>query len=227
MLVKNWMTRDVITIDADARMYDAIKLMKDHGVNAIPVLSDDRLVGIVTDRDLKRASASDATSLDIYELHYLLDRITVREVMTADPVAVSQDLTIEETAGLLLEKRISGVPVIDREGRLKGIITKSDLFRVIMSLTGLGRRGIQFALQIKDSPGSIKGVADIIRAYGARIASILTTYERVPEGFRRIYIRIYDVKRERLQGLIEELKNEYRLLYMVDHLENQRQIYAA
>jgi acetoin utilization protein AcuB len=227
MLVKNWMTREVVTVDAGASMFEGIRLIKENDIHALPVLDNGKLVGIVTDRDLKRASASDATTLDIHELHYLLDKIKIRELMTKNPITVYADLTIEETAELLLAKKISGVPVVDHKGGLVGVITKTDLFRVIIALTGVGKRGIQFALQIKDSPGSIKAVEDIIRAYGGRIVSILTTYNRVPDGFRRIYIRMYGVQRERLQGLIEELKNDFRLIYMVDHLENRRQVFSV
>ena len=95
----------------------------------------------------------------------------------------------------------------------------------MISLTGVGKRGIQFALQIEDRPGSIKDVADVIRKYGGRMVSILNTYERVLEGYCKVYIRNYDIERSKLPQLKEDLKNKATLYYMVDQKENRREIY--
>ena len=226
MLVRNWMSRNVIAIDVKDSMAEATRLMKENKVRRLPVLKRGRLVGILTDRDIKEASASDANTLDIHELLYLLTKIRVEEIMTKDPVTVSPDYTVEETAQILLEKKISGVPVVDREGELAGIITQTDIFKVLVSLAGLSKRGISFGFMLDDKAGSIKEVADIIRRYGGRMASILSTYESAPEGQRRVYIRMYDVDRSRLSRLKEELKEKATLLYMVDHKENTREIYV-
>lgn len=184
-----------------------------------------KLVGIVTDRDLKEASASDATTLEIHELLYLLSQIKVIKIMTKNPITVPPDYTIEETAQILLEKKISGVPVVDQKGKIVGTITQTDLFKALISLTGLAKRGIQFAFQLEDRPGSIKEVADIIRKNGGRMASILSSYDRVPQGQRNVYIRMYGIDRSRLDQLIKELKEKATILYMVDHRENRREIY--
>ena len=93
MLVKNWMSREVITIDMNNSMQDANKLMKEHSINRLPVMEKGKLVGIVTDRDLKRASASDANSLEIHEILYLLSDIKVGEIMTKDPITVPPEYT--------------------------------------------------------------------------------------------------------------------------------------
>jgi len=225
MLVKNWMSKIAITINENESMQDAIKLLKEHNIAMLPVMKKGKLVGIITDRDLKRASASDATTLEIHELLALLSNIKVRSIMTKDPITVPFDYTVEETAEVLLENRISGVPVVDYEEQIVGTITKGDLFRVLISLTGVGKKGIQFAFQLKDRPGSIKEVADIIRKFGGRMVSILTSYERVPKGYRKVYIRMHGIERSRLPQLKEELKNKATLLYMVDHRENKREIY--
>jgi len=118
MLVKKWMSKQVvITIDQDNSLEDAIKLLKKHNIRRLPVLKNGKLVGIVTDRDLKKASASDATSLEKRELHHLLSLIKMDEIMTKNPITVTPEQTIEETAEILMKHKISGAPVVDDMGR--------------------------------------------------------------------------------------------------------------
>jgi len=225
MLVRNWMSKTVITIDVKDSMQDAINSLKEHDIPMLPVMKKGKLVGIVTDRDLKRASPSDTTTLEVHELLFLISKIKVRNVMTKDPITVPPDFTVEEAAELFLRKGISGSPVVDQGGQIVGTITKNDLFRVLISLTGVGRRGIQFAFKAEDIPGSIKKITDIIRHYGGRMVSILSTYEGIPTGYRKVFIRMLGVEREKLQQLEDDLREKATLLYMVDHRENTRQIF--
>ncbi|MCF8131188.1 MAG: CBS and ACT domain-containing protein [Deltaproteobacteria bacterium] len=226
MLVRNWMSKGVVTIDVNNSMMEAIRKLKEHHISMLPVMKKDKLVGILTDRDLKRASASDANTLEVHELLYIISNIKVKDLMSRDPITVPPDYTIGETAELLLEKKISGVPVIKKNGEVAGVITKSDIFRALISLTGLKIKGTQFAFELEDRPGSIKEVSDIIRRYGGRMASILTTYDRVKEGHRKVYIRMYGIDRAQLEPLKKELREKAELLYMVDLRENKREIYG-
>ncbi len=225
MLVKNWMNRQVITVNAADTMLDATRALKEHDIRMLPVMRDGNLVGVVTDRDIKRASASDATSLEAHELLYIIANIKIDEIMTRDPITVSHDHTVEEAAEILLKNKISGAPVVGAAGELMGIITQTDIFRVLISLTGVGKRGIQFAFKLADRPGSIKEVADIIRSYGGRMTSILTSYEQAPKGYRHVYIRFHECDRNRLDQLIDACRKTATLLYIVDHRENRRKIY--
>jgi acetoin utilization protein AcuB len=225
MLVKDWMSKTVVTVDVNDSMQDAIRLLKEHDIPMLPVTKRGKLVGIVTDRDVKRSSASDATTLEVHELLYLISKIKVNDIMTKDPITIPFDFTVEEAAEILMKNKISGAPVVDKEGGLVGTITKGDIFRVLISLTGVGKRGIQFAFRMEDRSGSIKEVADIIRKYGGRMVSIMSTYEHVPKGFRKVYIRMYGVDREKLPSLEEELRQQAELLYVVDHRENRREIF--
>jgi len=225
MLVNHWMSKQVITLDANDSMNNALHLLKKHNIKMLPVMKQGKLVGIVTDRDLKRASASDATSLEIHELLYLISKIKVKDVMTKNPITVPLDYTIEETAEVLLKHKISGVPVVDHHGNIVGIITQNDIFRTLISLTGVERKGIQFGLEVEDRPGTIKEVSDVIRQYGGRMASILTSYDLAPEGFRRLYIRMYGIDRFKLNKLKDSLREKASLLYMVDRREVKRETY--
>jgi len=225
MLVKDWMSKTVITIDVKDSMEDAINSLKEYHIPMLPVMNKGDLVGIVTDRDLKRASPSDSTTLEVHELLFLISKIKVRKIMTKDPITVPYDFTVEEAAEVFLRKGISGAPVVDKEGQIVGTITKEDLFRVLISLTGVGRRGIQFAFQIEDHPGTIRELADIIRQYGGRMVSILSTYEGMPTGSRKVFIRMLGVERQKLPQLEDDLREKANLLYVVDHRENRREIF--
>jgi acetoin utilization protein AcuB len=226
MLVRNWMNPTVISIEAQASMTDALQLMKDNQIKTLPVFDQNALVGILTDRDLKRASASDATLLEVHELLHLLTRIKVRDIMSRNPITVPDTFTVEEAAEVLHSHHISGVPVMDDQGRMVGLITQADLFKALMSLTGVKRRGLHLAFEVEDRPGSIKALVDVIRQYGGRMASILSSYDRAPQGFRRVYLRAYQVDRDHIDALLEAMQSCARLLYMVDHRENQRKIFS-
>jgi acetoin utilization protein AcuB len=227
MLVKGWMSREVITIEENDSMQEALKLLKEHDIRMLPVMKKGKLVGIVTDRDLKKASPSDATTLEVHELLYLLTQIKVKEIMTRDPITVPPDYTVEETAQVLLENKISGAPVMDKTGKVIGTITQTDLFRVLISLTGVASGGIQFGFYLEDKPGSIKQVADIIRQYGGRMVSILTSYDGVADGYRNVFIRMHSVERSELQSLKDKLSEKATLLYMIDQRQNKREIFSG
>jgi len=227
MLVKNWMSKEVITVDADDTMQNAIYILQEQNIKMLPVMDDAILVGIITDRDLKKASPSDATTLDMHELLFLISKIKVKDLMKEPVFTAKPDDTVEEAAALLLEKKISGLPVIDENNRLVGIITRSDIFRVLLSLSGLGKKGIQFAIRIKDMPGIIKEVRELIHEHGGRTASILSSSDNAPEGYLNFYFRIYQIDREKLPSLLDRIREKGTLLYVVDHRENKRTIYES
>jgi acetoin utilization protein AcuB len=227
MLVKNWMSKEVITVEADDTMQNAIYILQEQNIKMLPVMDDTNLVGIITDRDLKKASPSDATTLDMHELLFLISKIKVKDLMKKPVFTARPDDTVEEAAALLLEKKISGLPVIDENNRLVGIITRSDIFRVLLSLSGLGKKGIQFAIRIKDMPGIIKEVRELIHEHGGRTASILSSSDNAPEGYLNFYFRIYQIDREKLPSLLDRISEKGTLLYVVDHRDNKRTIYKS
>lgn len=216
MLVSNWMTKDVITVNDDSPMMDASQLMKEKKVQVLPVLGKrGKLVGIVSDRDLKAASPSKATTLDVHEMYYLLSKIKIKEVMTKDPVTIGVDSTVEKAAVIMLEKKISGLPVLDDSNNLVGILTQGDVFRVLTNITGVYTGGVQFAFELEDRGGSIKEVADVLRDNGGRITSILTSYANAPEGKRYVFFRAQDIASDKLDAVIAELKAGFTFLYCV------------
>jgi len=225
MLVRDWMSTDVITINSTDTIMEAINRLMDHDISMLPVLEDSRLVGIVTDRDLKHALPSDACLLDFQNIMYHVSRQQVATIMTRNPITVPTDLTIEEVAEILLEKKISGVPVTDAQGGIKGIITKADIFKAMIALTGWSHRGFLFGFELEDRPGSIQEVTDILRNYGQRLVSIVGTYEGAAEGYRAVSIRVFDVDRNTLPQLEKDLQAIARLLYIFDMRHNTRKYF--
>lgn len=136
-LVRRWMTPDPITIGPNDSLVDAHALMRDNNIRRLPVVNKDgELVGIVTLGDVREASPSDATSLSVWELNYLLLKLKISEIMSRDPITVYTTDTIAEAANLMLENKVSGLPVVEPTGKLVGIITESDIFRLVVENWG-------------------------------------------------------------------------------------------
>ncbi len=135
-LVKDWMTRDVLTITPDTTLPEAHRLMIQNQIRRLPVMENGRLVGIITRGDVRGAEPSGATTLSIWELNYLISNLKVGQIMTTDPLTISQDATIGEAARLMMDNKISGLPVVDDDGKVAGIITESDIFRLIVTRWG-------------------------------------------------------------------------------------------
>ncbi|GIK54662.1 MAG: CBS domain-containing protein [Chloroflexi bacterium] len=132
-LVRDWMTREIITVTPDTTLPEAHQIMMNEEIRRLPVVdSDGRLVGIVTRGDVRGAQPSPATSLSIWELNYLLSQLKVAKIMTPDPITVNEEATIGDAARVMLENRISGLPVVDNRGKLVGVITESDIFSMVV-----------------------------------------------------------------------------------------------
>jgi acetoin utilization protein AcuB len=225
MLVVDWMSKPAITVDINDSMENAIKLLKDHQINMLPVLKRRRLAGVLTKQNLNKWPTL-YTSVDgNHKNHSLLSRVKVNEIMVKDPISVPSNYTVDETAMVLLKHKISGATVLNDEDNVVGVITQTDVFRVITSLTGAGRGGIQFGFEVEDQPGSVKILTDTIRNYGGRMASILTSYAMAPKGYRRVYVRMYGIDRFKLNRLKKELREKTTMLYMVDRREVRRETY--
>src|ERR1700690_3440794 len=181
MFVSDWMTRKVYTVEPDNSVSDAIKLIKEKRIKHLPVIKKGKVKGIISDRDIRDFSPSQATTLDIYELHYLLAKTRVKEIMKEKVLTVAPDLPVEEAALLMYDRNVGCLPVIE-DVRLTGIISDRDIFRALVDITGVRHGGHRISMAIEDRAGSIKEVADIIRKYGFSLQSILSSYENVIEG---------------------------------------------
>jgi acetoin utilization protein AcuB len=215
MLVKEWMTPEVVTITPDESMMKVSKLMKDNNIRRVPVVDGaNKVIGIVSDRDIKEASPSKATTLDVHELYYLLSEIKVKEIMTSDPVCVKPWETVEKAAVVMESRHIGGLPVVDDEDLLVGIITDSDVFRVLIDITRVSEGGVQMGFDLPRTVGALKPILDDITAAGATIISVITVY---PSGVdkRNAYIRIKEMEKGEMKKLKADLEAKHGLLYFV------------
>jgi len=216
MLIRDWMTKDVITVDAETSMMKASKLMREHKISRLPVVdAHQRLIGIVSDRDLKEASPSKATSLDMHELYYLLSEIKVKDIMTKAPVAVKPSETVGKAAVLMMNNNFGGMPVVDDDLKVVGIITDSDVFKVLVQITGVTEGGILLAFDLTLEEGSLKVVLDALKEFEARILSVLTASDRTEPGHRSAFIRVKDMDKDMLTRMVDSLSKRFTLLYWV------------
>lgn len=204
MLVRKWMTPDPVTLQVKDSVNEAIRLLKERNIRHLPILDGDRLIGIVSDRDLKEFSPSKATTLDVYELRYVLSKATLESAMHKDPLWVTPEDTIERAALLMHDKKIGCLPVM-KEGKLAGILTHEDVFEALLVVTGCRSGTTRLQMTITDQAGSIKDVADKVRAHNLKIRSILTTTAQVAEGRRELILRV-EGDSARLES---ELKGQY------------------
>ncbi len=215
MLVKEWMATKPIVVDENTSIMKATQIMKENNIRRIPVVRDGRLIGIISDRDIKEAAPSKATSLDVHELYYLLSEIKTKDIMTPDPITLKENDSVEKAAVIMLENRISGMPIVDDDNHVIGIITETDVFKVMVSITGAYRSPIQLAFDMEDRPGSLNKLLNAIREQGGRIVSVLTSHEHMPVGRREVYIRLKDMPEQELDQLVESLKKDFKVLYVI------------
>lgn len=154
MLVEKRMSSPVITIEPNMPIMDALDLMRNKGIRRTPIVKNGKLIGIVSDKDLLNAAPSDATSLSVWELNYLLAKITVSEIMTKKVITVTQDTPLEEAAHLMAVNKIGGLPVL-KNGYLVGLITETDLFRIFLELMGAQQEGVRVTALVPDKLGEL------------------------------------------------------------------------
>jgi acetoin utilization protein AcuB len=163
MLVGERMSKPVITISPDLPIAEAMNMVKIEHVRRFPVVKDGKLLGLVSDKDLLNASPSPVTTLSIWELNYLLNKITVSEVMVKNVLTVTEDTPIEQAARIMADNQIGGLPVM-RNGGVVGMITETDLFKIFLELLGAREMGIRVTVLVKVNPGELakltKAVSD-------------------------------------------------------------------
>lgn len=195
MLVKDRMTSNPITITPDTSFPEAFRTIRENKIRHLPVVDKKgKLVGIVSRTDLLHASPSDATSLSIFEINYLLANLHVSEVMSSPPITVDQDTPLEEAARVMVEKKIGCLPVI-HEGSLVGMITETDFFESFVEILGGEEASLRVTVRVPDVQGELARVAGVIAKLGGNICSVARFRGEDPE---HCYITF------RLEGVDEE-----------------------
>jgi acetoin utilization protein AcuB len=190
MIVERRMRRDIVWVDEEDPMQKAVDLLKEKGIRHLPVLKGgEKLVGIVSDRDVKAASPSSATSLEVREIYYLLDRIKIKEIMTKKPYTVSPSTPVEEAALIMREKKIGALPVIEK-GKLWGIITETDILDAFLEAMGIRGGGYRVELLLPDKPGQLFEVVKLLREFNVNIVSVVTAETHEDEGKKIFVLRL-------------------------------------
>ena len=204
MLVRERMSSNPATVTADMPITEALRLLRDKQVRRLPVLdAKGGLIGIVSEKDLLYASPSPATSLSIYEMHYLLARLQVREVMATEVITVEPDVPVEEAARIMVDHKIGGLPVMEA-GRMVGIITQTDIFEVFLELFGARQRGLRLMVEIPERKGEMARITTAIAALGGNILA-LGTFPSDDPSIGLVIVKIEDVPAEALERTMHGL----------------------
>lgn len=178
MLVKDRMTLNPVTAQPDTTHKQATELMREHNVHHLPIVEKNgKLIGIVVDEDLLSAQPSPATTLSIYEIHSLLSKLQLKQIMQHPVRTVMPDCPLEEAARIMLNEGIGCLPVMEND-QLVGIITDTDIFQTFVAILGGGAEGARFTLQLADKPGILAKVAQAVADAGGNIISVTTWHGR-------------------------------------------------
>ncbi len=213
MLVRERMTRNPVLCSSDLPVNEAFDLMKKERIRRMPVVDKGgKLVGIVSDKDLLRVTPSPATTLSAYEIPYLLSKVKVGDVMTKKVITVSEDTPIEDAARIMVDNKIGGLPVVNDEAVVAGIITETDIFKTFLELIGARKPGVRITMYVKDVRGELARMAKAVADVGGNIVATVevpgtdsTNYEvllkvteaskdAVVEALKPIAVRITDVR---------------------------------
>ncbi|MFH1215250.1 MAG: CBS and ACT domain-containing protein [Pseudomonadota bacterium] len=213
MLIRDWMAKNVLTVDENTSLMRATRIMKENSIRRLPVVSHGKLVGIITDRDVKDASPSKTTSLDVHELYYLLSEMKVKDLMTPSPIVIGGHESLEKAAVIMLECKISGIPVIDESGYLIGLLSETDVLRGFIHSTGIKDGAMQYVFDLVDEPGSVTKVVGTLRENNARVISVLTSFEDAPAGKKRVAIRVLPINPDEAESLSEMLAKNFTVVF--------------
>ncbi len=203
MLVGERMSHPVIFASPDVPINEALNLMRNDRIRRLPVIKDGRLVGIVTDKDLLNASPSPVTSLSIWEMNYLLSKVTVKDVMTEDVLTVSEDTPIEVAARMMADNKIGGLPVM-RDDKVVGILTETDLFKILLELMGAREKGVRVSFLAPNRPGELLKLSQAVFGLCGNIIALGTFAGEDPSTLS-VTIKVAGVDLEKLRQTIEPL----------------------
>ncbi|MAT43049.1 MAG: hypothetical protein CL609_11950 [Anaerolineaceae bacterium] len=207
MLVRERMSQPVFSVLPEMPVQEALAQMRKENVSRYPVVNNKgKLVGIVSEDDLLNASPSPATSLSVWEVNYLLSKITVERVMTKDVVTVEETTPLEEAARMMADYRIGGLPVM-KDNALVGIITQTDLFRVFLELLGARESGVRLTALVKEEPGMLHQLTKAIVEAGGNIIA-LSTFSGTTSEDRELTVKVDQIDEATLLNAVKPLVSE-------------------
>jgi acetoin utilization protein AcuB len=203
MLVGERMKTPVITVRPDMSLIDALNLMKQEHIRRTPVVKDGKLVGIVSEKDLLNASPSPATSLSIYEMNYLLSKLQIKDVMTKDVLTVTEDTPIEEAARVMADNKIGSMPVM-RDDRIVGMITETDLFKMLLELMGAREMGVRVTALVSDERGKLAKLAQAVANEGGDFIAF-GVFSGADPSNRMLTFKVHGIEPDKLRAILEPI----------------------
>ncbi|MDQ7028599.1 MAG: CBS and ACT domain-containing protein [Ardenticatenia bacterium] len=205
MFVRDRMSSPAVTVQPDAPFPEAMQLLRERKFRRLPVVDKDgRLVGIVSERDLLYASPSPASSLSIWEMNYLLAQLKIEEIMTTPVITTTPETPIEDAAHLMVTHKVGGLPVVDDENRVVGVITETDIFKTFVEMLSGGEQGLRLYIQVPERKGVLAQLATTIAELGGNIVSV-GTFQGESAEERRLLVKVQGVAKEQLVDTLETL----------------------
>lgn len=207
MFVGDRMSRPVISVSPDVSINDVLAMFKKEHIRRAPVLKDGKLVGIVSERDLLNAAPSSATTLSIWEMHYLISKVKIKDVMSKKVMTVGRDMPIEEAARIMADNKIGGLPVVD-SGKVVGMITETDLFKVFLELMGARDKGVRVTASIDDKPGELARVTKAIAGAGGNFVSF-GFFSGVDASTKVLTFKVEGMKKEDVRKVLGDVVKKF------------------
>lgn len=207
MFVGERMSHPVITLTPDTPIHDALAMFRKEHIRRAPVVKEGKMLGIVSERDLLNASPSPVTTLSVWEINYLLSKVTVKEVMTKKVKTVDTDTPIEEAARIMADSKIGGLPVV-HNGALVGMITETDLFKIFLELMGAREKGIRATVLIDDKPGQLTKITKAISDAGGNFLSF-GQFAGPDSGTRIVTFKVAGLKKDTVNKALQDVVKKF------------------
>lgn len=207
MIVRDVMTKNPVTVTEDTTVTEAKAIMAKKNISKLPVLdSSKRLIGIITKNDIQKASPSEATTLDMFEIGYLLSKLTVGKFMTKKVISVQETEVVEEAARIMVDKEIGCIPVL-KDDVLVGIVTESDLFALFTDMFGARYSGARAVISLQDKPGVLASITGQIAELKGNLVSVVTR-ESKEDGKRRATVKATGITIKQLESILNDVEAE-------------------
>lgn len=211
MKVKHYMTKDVFTVTADVKITDAVDIMEGNNFHRLPVVENNQFIGLITEELIAKGSPSKVSSLSIYEMNYLFDKVLVKDLMKTEVITISDDIHVEEAAVLMAEKDITVLPVVNDTNEVIGIITHKDIFKALIQLTGYQEKGARVVVETKED--RIGVIAEISNALAQNEINLSHIFVNRPDDVIEITLQTSGKEPKAVKELIERLG--YRVIEVI------------
>ena len=203
MFVGERMSRPVICVSPEDPINEVLAMFRNEHIRRAPVMNEGKLVGIVSERDLLNASPSSATTLSIWEMNYLINKVKIKNVMSKKVITVDADTPIEEAARIMADKKIGGLPVVSSE-KVVGMITETDLFKILLELMGARQKAMRVTATVPDRPGELAKITQALASNGGDFISF-GMFSGPDANSRVVTFKVQGIKKEKIKEVLDKI----------------------